>query len=235
MGDSPSTSSLARAATFGQGSRKSDLAYRELKKAILTAELPPGALLLEPELMEQFSVGRTPLREAIQRLEVEGLVNTAPRRGTFVSQFTSHDIRSVYELRCNLDAFAAELAAERASAEEIAQMEELLRRAREGELALEAADFDEVMHNLIVEAAHNPLVGDFHHRLYSLTLRVLSLRRFQRESLQEMIEEFTPIVEAIKQGNPEDAGQATLAHVMARGWFPDLDPYIPRRTKAEKE
>ena len=177
-------------------------------------------------------IGRTPLREALQRLEAEGLVQTVPRRGTFVTHVTAHDIRALYELRCNLDAFAAELAAERATPLEVATMEETLQAAADAPDEVDRAAFDERMHGLIVAASHNPLLEDFHRRLYDLTIRVLSLQGMARESLQDMLDEFRPIVAAIGAGEAEEAGRATLRHVMARGWFPDLDPHLPRREHA---
>lgn len=222
-----------RSRSFGDGDRKSDVAYRALKGAIVRNEIAPGDLLVEQDLMQSIGVGRTPLREAMQRLEAEGLVTTVPRRGTFASQFDAHDVRAVYELRCQIDAFAAELAAERASPIEVARMESLLEEAAAQPDGVEAAEFDEAMHGLIVEAAHNPLLEEFHRRLYLLTIRVLSVQGIQRESLAEMVAEFTAIVDAIRRRDPLEAGRATLRHVMARGWFPDLDPHVPVRIRDE--
>ena len=222
-----------RSTAFGDGDRKSDVAYRALKRAIVTNEIGPGELLVEQELMRSIGVGRTPLREAMQRLEAEGLVTTVPRRGTFASQFDAHDVRAVYELRCQIDAFAAELAAERASPIEVARMEALLEEATTQPEEVEAAEFDEAMHALIVEATHNPLLGEFHRRLYLQTIRVLSVQGIQRESLEEMVAEFASVVDAIRRRDALEAGRATLRHVMARGWFPDLDPHVPVRMRDE--
>lgn len=218
---------------FGNGERKSDVAYRALKRAIMRNEIAPGELLVEQNLVQSIGVGRTPLREAMQRLEAEGLVTTVPRRGTFASQFDAHDVRAVYELRCQIDAFAAELAAERASPIEVARMESLLEEATAQPDGVDAADFDEAMHTLIVKSTHNPLLHEFHQRLYLLTIRVLSVQGMQRESLAEMVAEFTPVVYAIRRGDALEAGRATLRHVMARGWFPDLAPHVPVRMRDE--
>lgn len=229
----PSPRANLRDRSFGNGDRKSDVAYRALKRAIVRNEVAPGELLVEQDLMQSIGVGRTPLREAMQRLEAEGLVTTVPRRGTFASQFDAHDVRAVYELRCQIDAFAAELAAERASPIEVARMESLLEEAASQPEGVDAAEFDEAMHSLIVEATHNPLLEEFHRRLYLLTIRVLSVQRIQRESLGEMVAEFTAVVEAIRRRDALEAGRATLRHVMARGWFPDLDPHVPVRLRDE--
>lgn len=208
--------------------RQSDKAYRLLKRAILSVELAPGAVLVEADLMRNYDVGRTPLREALQRLTTDGLVTTLPRRGTFVSLVTANDVHAVYEMRCNLDAFAARLAAERATGTEIARLRELMSGADAANSG-EAASFDERVHALIAQAAHNAHLFETLSRLYALSVRLVNLRHYQRETLDEMRYELGAVVEAIGRRDPQAAARAALAHVTARGWFPggrpaDVDP-----------
>ena len=99
--------------------RHSEKAYRAIKLAILNGEFFPGALLQEQDLINRIELGRTPIREAIQRLIAEGLVYNIPRKGVFITQISNSDVRDVYEMRCKLDTFAAELAAKRATEQEI--------------------------------------------------------------------------------------------------------------------
>lgn len=200
---------------------KSEQAYQLLKRSLLALEFAPGALLSEQNLMERFQVGRTPLREAIQRLAAEGLVTTAPRRGTFVTSISADDVQAVYEMRCKLDAFAAELAAVRATDREIADMERMLREVDTAS-TVDAALFDQRIHDLIARAAHNIYLHETLNRLYALSVRLFNLRHYQRESLKEMRAELGAVVEAIKSRNPEEAAKAALYHVTSRGWFPDL-------------
>ena len=203
------------------GGLKSDQAYQLLKRSILTLEYAPGALLIEAELMERFKVGRTPLREALQRLAVEGLVTTVPRRGTFVSSISADDVQAVYEMRCRLDAFAAELAAERATKAEIGAMEKLLHEFDTAS-EIDASLFDQQMHELIAQAAHNPYLHDTLNRLYTLSVRQFNLRHYQRETFAEMRTELGAVVEAIKARDPKQAAREALQHVTSRGWFPNI-------------
>jgi DNA-binding GntR family transcriptional regulator len=202
--------------------RQSDRAYRLLKRSILSLDLAPGVVLVEPELMQRFGVGRTPLREALQRLSTDGLVTTLPRRGTFVSPVTANDVHAVYELRCNLDAFAARLAAERAGEAEIARMEALLEAAASA-APDEAVGFDEQMHALILAATRNDYLIDTLNRLYALSVRLFNLRRYQRETLRDMRAELGAVVAAIRRRDPNAAAAAALAHVTTRGWFPGVN------------
>ena len=99
-----------------------DVVFNTLRKAILTGELKPGERLLEIHLANQLGVSRTPIREAIRKLELEGLVIMMPRRGAEVAQITEKSLRDVLEVRRALDALCAELACERITEEEKQQL-----------------------------------------------------------------------------------------------------------------
>src|SRR5215203_6458274 len=102
-------------------------AYTELRDRIVTLHLPPGTVLREDALMEEMSIGRTPLREAVKRLALENLVEVQPRRGTFISAIEAADIQSITEVRAELEAYAAELAALRLDPETRTKAETLRR------------------------------------------------------------------------------------------------------------
>ena len=101
-------------------------AYHELRDRIVTLQLPPGAILREDELMRELGIGRTPLREAVKRLALENLVAVQPRRGTFVTHVDVADIVHITEVRVELEAQAAELAALRMDADARARAEALV-------------------------------------------------------------------------------------------------------------
>lgn len=90
-----------------------DIVFQTLRKAILTGELEPGERLMEIQLGEKLGVSRTPIREAIRKLELEGLVVMVPRKGAQVAQFTEKDIEDVLEVRAALEALATRLACKR--------------------------------------------------------------------------------------------------------------------------
>jgi DNA-binding GntR family transcriptional regulator len=148
-------------------------AYFQLRDRIVTLKLPPGAPLREDELMRDLNIGRTPLREAVKRLELENLVTVLPRRGTRVTDVQIADIVHITELRADLEGTAAELAALRLDDAERARAEEL-------RSALEAAGgepdalmhLDEDVHRLVWEACGNPYMDAALERLFALSLRI---------------------------------------------------------------
>lgn len=202
----------------GKKERRSDTAYRLIKLAILNGELYPGALLLEQDMIEKFKLGRTPIREGIQRLIMEGLVYSIPRRGVFVTQISSSDAHDVYELRCKLDAFAAELAAKRATPEEIASMENLVEESLQFSEE-EKVFFDERFHMMLYKASHNAELEKTLERLYQQSVRLFSIKGYKREPLDSMHDELTGILNAIKNHDIEAASKAALLHVKSRNWF----------------
>ena len=119
-----------------------DLVFEALKEAILTQKLHPGERLLESELAVELGVSRTPVREAIRRLEQENLVVMIPRKGAYVAGISLKDIHEVYEIRAALEALALELAAAYITDEELA---ELARQVSEEEAMTEDGRLNEII------------------------------------------------------------------------------------------
>ena len=136
-----------------------DVVFRTLRQAILTGEMKPGERLLEIHLANKLGVSRTPIREAIRMLELEGLVIMVPRRGAQVAQITEKSMSDVLEVRCALDELAVELACERITE---AEKEELLKACEAFEKAALTkqvhviAKADVEFHDIIFKAAGNP-------------------------------------------------------------------------------
>ncbi len=103
-----------------------DVVVDNLRQAIVSGQFPAGMRLMELQLAEKMGVSRTPVREAIRKMELEGLVVMIPRRGAYVADISIKDINEVYEIRTALDVLAAGLAAERIDDDEIREMKELL-------------------------------------------------------------------------------------------------------------
>ena len=111
----------------GEAPSLADRAYVTLREEIITAEVAPGTLLREEELTGRLGVGRTPIREAIQRLRREGYVTILPRRGTLVSEISITDLAAIYEVRARLESWGARLAAERVAATHISTFQRAIR------------------------------------------------------------------------------------------------------------
>lgn len=127
-----------------------------LRMAIIQGQLPAGAHLLEAQLAEKLGVSRGPVREALMRLEHEGLVTNQPYRGKFVADITAQTIREIYSLRRVLECFAAELALDRLQAEDFAHLythfENMMAAVNAGRFE-EFADIDLEFHRVYVTAA----------------------------------------------------------------------------------
>jgi DNA-binding GntR family transcriptional regulator len=135
-----------------------DRAYFMLRDRIVDLRLPPGATLREDELMRELSIGRTPLREAVKRLALEHLVEVRPRRGTQVTDVHAEDIARFAEVRAELEAHAARLAAERMDDDLRPEGEELVAEL-EGAAEQDAGALmrlDERMHRFTWRASRNP-------------------------------------------------------------------------------
>jgi DNA-binding GntR family transcriptional regulator len=174
---------------------------------IVSLELRPGSLISERDLMERLGVGRTPTREALQRLAQEKLVEVYPRRGMFVATVEIRDLAAISEVRAELESHAARLAAERATGEERAQLETLVHEliGRGAGDAGSLMDLDQRVHRHIYQCAHNRYLARTLEEYYVLSLRIWHLALDQPRELREAVFEHRMLLEAI---NVEDAATA---------------------------
>jgi DNA-binding GntR family transcriptional regulator len=196
--------------------RQSDIAYEQLKKLIVHLELAPGTLIDEAEMMQRLGVGRTPLREALQHLAQENLVEIIPRRGIFVAKVTASDLTHVLELRLQFEGLAARLAAERATPAQISALEDFLSDARSGQASDDLRwnlETDRRFHQLVAEAAGNPFLQQILDRLYNLGIRLLYLAQVRMTFIEEEVARYQHVVDAIKQSNGEEAERAMKEHL----------------------
>ena len=194
----------------------SQQAYYLLRDRIVTLRIPPGTMVNERELMEEFGLGRTPIREALRRLADDDLVEVYPRRGIYVGPIDVGDLGAISEVREQLEGFVARLAAQRASQADREAIHTLL-----AEIAASAGEQDELalihldqrVHRLIYGAARNPFLEAALDRYYVLALRLwfLALERVQR--LEEAVHEHRDLLEAIDRGDADAAESIARAHV----------------------
>lgn len=136
-----------------------DVAFQTLRRGILHGELQPGERLMEIQLANRLGVSRTPVREAIRMLELEGLVINTPHRGAQVASITEKDLQDVLEVRKGLEKMSVSLACERITEEQLQELYEASRlfekRAREDGDIMELAAADEAFHAIIYKASGN--------------------------------------------------------------------------------
>ncbi len=187
-----------------------------LREAIINGVLNPGERLMEIQLAEELGVSRTPVREAIRKLELEGFVVMVPRRGTYVADLSIKDINEVFEVRTALDVLAAGLAAERITEEELEQMERLLVQIGEyidnGDLD-KIVEVDSQFHDILYRASRNDrLVGIINNLREQLT-RFRSISMSYPGRLKNTLEEHARLVEALAQRNVELVQQVAIEHM----------------------
>lgn len=203
-----------KAPTYGGGPRSlADQAYDRVEELIVTLDLPPGHIFSESDLSGQIGIGRTPLREALQRLASEGMVRSLPRLGMQVTQIDASEYLDVLETRGVLDALLAEQAAHRASPEERMAMregmEQILRAAHSGDehAFLQA---DRQADRLMEQAAGNPWAARATAALHGHCRRFWSAHRHHADMVQSAALH-AAVLQQVVEGNPANAGQACKA------------------------
>ncbi|MCM1123139.1 MAG: GntR family transcriptional regulator [Eubacterium sp.] len=193
-----------------------DVVFNTLRKAILTGELKPGERLMEIHLANRLGVSRTPIREAIRKLELEGLVIMIPRRGAEVAQITEKDLRDVLEVRRALDALCVELACDRISAEEKKQLKEAceeFERATETKDATIIAKADVELHDIIVHATGNErliqLINNLSEQMYRYRFEYIK----EENRHDNLVNEHRMIYESIIRHDKEGAARAAKLHI----------------------
>lgn len=193
-----------------------DVVFNTLRQAILTGELKPGERLMEIHLANKLGVSRTPIREAIRKLELEGLVTMIPRRGAEVAQITEKSMNDVLEVRRAMDALCVELACDRICAQELCNLEKAcddFARAVETKDIRVIAQADVVLHDIIVQATGNrrlvQLVNNLSEQMYRY--RFEYLKDFSRH--ESLIEEHRRIYLAIKENEKETASSWAKLHI----------------------
>ena len=198
-------------------------AYELLVHQITRLQLPPGSVLVDKVLMEEFGIGRTPIREALQRLAIERLVDHLPNRGMLVSEITANGVQQIYEFRAILDGYAAQLAAVRATPEEVREIagaHKQLVRATEDDDVDAFVGGDRHFYMLLSHAARNSLVADSIPRIFNLHLRLwffISQKLGGWHELAHSHQEMTrEVVDAVTRRDPDRARSAMVDYVSKR-------------------
>lgn len=190
-----------------------EIVLEALREAIVNGVLIPGERLMEIQLAEEMGVSRTPVREAIRKLELEGFVVMIPRKGAYVAGVSFKDVKDVFEIRAALEGLAAGLAAEKVTQEEIEQMERALHYEREPDTLEEMVQSDTDFHALLYKASRNE-------RLITILANLREqIQRFRTTSLavpgrvKNAIQEHRAMVDAIARHDVEDAQSLASTHI----------------------
>ena len=193
-----------------------DVVFNTLRQAILTGELKPGERLMEIHLANRLGVSRTPIREAIRKLELEGLVTMIPRRGAEVAQITEKNMSDVLEVRRALDALCVEPACDRTTQEELNSLKQA---CEDFEIAVNTRDVKRIaqadveLHDIIVRATGNDrliqLVNNLSEQMYRYRFEYIK----DTSQHERLVEEHRIIYQAIVDKDKETASRAAKIHI----------------------
>ena len=194
-----------------------DVVFNTLRQAIITGEFAPGERLMEISLANRLGVSRTPVREAIRKLELEGLVIMIPRKGAQVARITEKNLRDVIEIRTVLEEFAAVLACERIDQSGLHDLrqahEDLIRSVENGDI-LDIVDKDETFHDTIFRATNNDrlisIINNLREQFYRYRMEYVKDIR-QRSNL---VEEHRELLDAISSRDSIKAKELMKTHLL---------------------
>ena len=190
-----------------------DVVFNTLRQAILRGELKPGERLMEIQLANKLGVSRTPIREAIRKLELEGLVLMIPRKGAEVAEITEKSLRDVLEVRRALEELAVELVCEKITDEQIQDLkdaaEEFKESLKDGDIT-RIAEADVKFHDVIYMATDNQkliqLLNNLREQMYRYRVEYLKHREFHPQISKEHKELITYLEAGAKEQAEEKIG-----------------------------
>ncbi len=193
-----------------------DVVFNTLRKEILTGELKPGERLMELHLANRLGVSRTPIREAIRKLELEGLVIMVPRKGAEVAQITEKSLKDTLEVRRALDALCVELACDRIGSEELTALSDAcdaFEKATMTRNPQKIAQADVALHDIIVQATGNSrlvqLVNNLSEQMYRYRFEYIK----EESSHEQLMKEHRIIYESIRDKDKETAARTARLHI----------------------
>jgi DNA-binding GntR family transcriptional regulator len=195
-----------------------DSAYRAIREGILAGTFAQGSHITARQLAEATGLSRTPVREAMRRLEAEGMITLIPNRGAFVARWTENEIEQIYELRVLLESFAAQVAAERindAQREELrALAAEMARLVEQRPVDVEAiAEVNDRFHKGVLEACGNPRLRDLLGTITEVPLQLSTFRRYSVDELRRSASQHAELVSALLVGDGDWARSVMTAHI----------------------
>lgn len=190
--------------------------YQQLKHAVLTGAFNSGERLLERDIAEKLQVSRTPVREALQRLEAEGLLEALPKQGLAVKEYSDDDIREIYMIREALECLAAEFAAINATDSDISLLDALVEEMDQLDNDADPVRITEV-HRCFSEAynraSHMPTLVHLIESLKDQVMRFRSVSLSTPERRMETRKEHKELLEALRRRDPERASALTHVHI----------------------
>ena len=192
--------------------------YRHLKELVVKGHISPGGQIFEDQVTKELRVSRTPVREALQRLEFEGLVEVRPHKGTFVTQLNQQSLRDIFEFREAIEGQAARLATERMGEETRSSLEHLLELFGRSVALSDPKLFheaDTLLHRTLVRACGNRKIQQAIDILESQIARTRFLSIIALNRMEKSWHEHEAIIKAVMRRDAREAAEAMRSHIRA--------------------
>ena len=193
-----------------------EIVFETIRNAIVNGDLKPGQRLMEVQLAEQLGVSRTPVRESIRKLELEGLVKMVPRKGAYVTPMSLEDLKDMMQIRRALESLSAELAAKNATAEQIERLKETNKKFEEPACSndeMGIINHDIEFHETIYEATGNKRLRQMINSLREQMQRVRVEYVHHVEDKSCLTGQHQRIIDNIEKHQPEEAFAAATEHI----------------------
>ena len=193
-----------------------DVVFNTLRQAILRGELKPGERLMEIQLANKLGVSRTPVREAIRKLELEGLVLMIPRKGAEVADISEKSLKDVLEVREALEELAARLACDKITKEGINRLKEAaqdFRSALKSNDITQMAEADVRFHDVICNATENQKLGQLLNNLREQMYRYRIEYLKDQQVYEKLLSEHEEIIRHIEKGEKDEAARVVSRHI----------------------
>lgn len=192
---------------------KKDLVFNNLRETILSGYFRPGENLSEREIADMLGVSRTPVREAFQQLEKEGLVIYTPKKGVTVPSFSSQQLKDLYSVREYMEGLSSRLLAEKPDKSFVEEMRENVRLASKEDDVKKQAEINGHFHHLMADNTENLYLISIFQNLHSKISLIRSTSLSHQNRLKTNLKEHLQICDAIESGDPDLAEQVARAHI----------------------
>ncbi len=186
-------------------------AYEILRSKIVTCELLPGAVVDQNSLMKEIGVSRTPVREAVNALEAEGLLVVMPRRGVIVAPISLSEVSQIYTVRENIEPLIARLATPAVEKDRLTKYYKIFTREKGDPDSIIRSDFE--MHNYLAERTENTYLVRLMSSVLSQNMRIVVLGARVQDRLPASNKEHATIIERMLDRDAEGAAEAMRAHI----------------------
>lgn len=199
----------------------SETTYKTLRDRIFDGHYAPGSRLKEREICADLKVSRTPVREALHRLDAEGLVDLQPRRGGVVIEIGPAEAAEIFALGAVLESYAAKLAAQRAQPVDVDELDVLLNQMEQTlandnqQTRVRYMTLDSNLHGKILEMAASPRLSNALQQTANVPILVQAFQRYSIEDLKRSYEQHRNIVGALRAGDRDWAESAMRCHILA--------------------